>query len=77
MMRIKKFTCDEHPVLYGTVESLNCTPETNITLEFKRKLFKKYIVIPRTHQKKKNLTHMLKAKLIFKLYVLNSLSWNF
>ena len=30
---IKKCACcDEHQVLYGTVESLYCTPETNITL---------------------------------------------
>ena len=24
--------CDEHQVLYGRVESPNCTPETNLTL---------------------------------------------
>ena len=29
---IKKGTCNEHQVLYGSVESLCCTPETNITL---------------------------------------------
>ena len=32
VMRIKVGTCDEHWVLYGSVESLYCTPETNITL---------------------------------------------
>ena len=30
-MGIKKYTCcDEHEVMYGSVESLYCTPETNI-----------------------------------------------
>ena len=29
---LKACTCDEHQVLYGNVESLHCTPETNITL---------------------------------------------
>ena len=30
---IKEWTsCDEHGVLCGTVESLNCTPATNIKL---------------------------------------------
>ena len=33
MMGIKEPTCcDEHWVMYGSVESLYCTPETNITL---------------------------------------------
>ena len=33
MMGIKECTCcDEHQVLYGSVELLYCTPETNITL---------------------------------------------
>ena len=32
MMEIKEGTCDEHWVLYGSVESLYCTPGTNITL---------------------------------------------
>ena len=32
MMGIKEDTCDKHPVMYGRVESLCCTPETNITL---------------------------------------------
>ena len=31
-MRIKECTCDEHCVLYGSDESLNCTPETTVTL---------------------------------------------
>ena len=32
-MGIKEGTCcDEHRVLYGSAESLNSTPETNITL---------------------------------------------
>ena len=31
-MGIKEGTCDEHLVLYVNVESLNSTPETNITL---------------------------------------------
>lgn len=32
-MEIKEGTChDEHPVMYGTAESLYCTPETNIIL---------------------------------------------
>ena len=32
-MGIKKTTCcDKYRVWYGTVESLNCTPETNIIL---------------------------------------------
>jgi len=31
-MGIKECTCDEHRVMYGSVESgMNCTPETNIT----------------------------------------------
>ena len=31
--RIKERTyCDEYRVMYGTVESLYCTPETNTTL---------------------------------------------
>ena len=29
---IKEGNCDEYQVLYESVESLNCTPETNITL---------------------------------------------
>ena len=29
---IKECTGDEHQALYGSVESLYCTPETNITL---------------------------------------------
>ena len=32
MKEIKEDTCDEHWVMYGTVQSLYCTPETNITL---------------------------------------------
>ena len=31
-MDIKKDTCEEHWVLYISDESLNSTPETNITL---------------------------------------------
>ena len=31
-MRIKVCTCDDHCVMYGIVESLYNTPETNITL---------------------------------------------
>ena len=32
-MGIKECTChDEHRVMCGSVESLDCTPETNITL---------------------------------------------
>ena len=31
-MGIKKGTCDEHWVLYGSDESLDSTPEPNITL---------------------------------------------
>lgn len=31
-MRLKEFTSDEHRVMYGSVESLYCTSETNITL---------------------------------------------
>ena len=31
-MGIKKGTWDEHQVMYASVESLYCTPETNITL---------------------------------------------
>ena len=34
MMGIKEGTCDKHQVMYGSVESLDCTPETNITLYF-------------------------------------------
>ena len=29
---IKEHTCDEHQGVYGSVESLYCTPKTNITL---------------------------------------------
>ena len=29
---IKEGTCDEHWVMYRGVESLDCTPETNLTL---------------------------------------------
>ena len=32
MMGTKEGTCDENWVLYGSDESLYCTPETNITL---------------------------------------------
>ena len=32
LMGMKGYTCDEHWVLYGSAESLYCTPETNITL---------------------------------------------
>ena len=32
VMGIKEFTCDEHWVLYGSGESVYCTPEINITL---------------------------------------------
>ena len=32
MMGIKEGTCDEYWVLYVSDESLNSTPETNITL---------------------------------------------
>ena len=32
VMVVKEGTCDEHWVLYVSDESLNCTPETNITL---------------------------------------------
>ena len=31
-LRIKKGTCGEHQVLYVSVESLYCTPETDIAL---------------------------------------------
>ena len=30
MMKIKECTCEEHEVMYGSVESLYCTHETNI-----------------------------------------------
>ena len=33
MMEIKEYTYDEHWVMYRIVESLYCTPETNITLD--------------------------------------------
>ena len=29
---IKEDTCDEHQVMYGSVESLYCIPEINLTL---------------------------------------------
>ena len=32
VMCIKESTCDEHWLLYVSTESLNSTPETNITL---------------------------------------------
>ena len=33
MMGIKECTCDEHwGVMYGIAESLQCTPETSVTL---------------------------------------------
>jgi len=33
VMGIKEGTCcDEHQVLYGSIKSLTCTPEINITL---------------------------------------------
>ena len=32
LMGTKECTCGEHRVLYGIVESLYCTPGTNITL---------------------------------------------
>ena len=32
MMGTKEGPSDEHRVMYGSVESLYCTPETNITL---------------------------------------------
>ena len=32
VMGIKEGICDEHQVMYGRVESLYCTPETNITV---------------------------------------------
>ena len=31
-MEIQEGTCDEHQVSDGSVDSLNCTPEINITL---------------------------------------------
>ena len=31
VMEIKEYTCNEHQVLYGGVESIYCTLETNIT----------------------------------------------
>ena len=46
-MAIKEYTClDEHWVLYGSVESLYCTPETNVNntvcyLELKLNFFLK------------------------------------
>ena len=46
-MGIKEGTCDEHQMLYGSSESLYCTPETNTILYFnslelkKKKTFKK------------------------------------
>ena len=49
MTRIKEVTpCDEHREIYGSVESLHCTPETNIILhiailESKLKTLKKDI----------------------------------
>ena len=41
---------DGYPVLYGSVQSLYCTPETNITLHVKCKLdknFKKKKEVPK------------------------------
>ena len=35
--------CDAHKVVYGSVESLHCLPETNITLYVNWNLFKKGI----------------------------------
>ena len=34
-MGIKEGTCDESPMMYGSAESLYCTPATNITLDVK------------------------------------------
>ena len=43
MMRIKDcICCDEHLVLYASIESLNCTPETNITLYVSWNLHKRF-----------------------------------
>ena len=45
-LEIKEYTSDAHQVLYVSVESLSCTPETNIILyvdqtEFKQNLRKR------------------------------------
>ena len=33
-MRTKRRICDKHQMMYGIVESLYCTPKTNITWYF-------------------------------------------
>ena len=41
-METKEGACDEHWVMYGSVESLCCTPKTNITVYVNCTGFKKY-----------------------------------
>ena len=48
VMGIKEGTCDKQQVMYQTAESLNCTPESNLTM-YGRKIFKKILVCVHTH----------------------------
>ena len=43
--------CDEHQLLYGSVESLYCTPETNVTLYDNCNLNKNLKKNTHTHKK--------------------------
>ena len=40
VMGMKECACDEHRVMYGSVESLNSVPETKITLYVNQMEFK-------------------------------------
>lgn len=55
-MGIKKGTCDEQQVLYGSGESLNCTPETNNTLYVNLRNLNKIL------GKKETTQHIIKIK---------------
>lgn len=62
-MKIKECTCcGKHWLLYGSVEPLNCTPETDIALHVNQLEFNKNLKL-----KKKNLTQVIFTA-PFKLY---------
>jgi len=46
---IKVCYCDKHQVMYRTVESLYCTPETNITVYVILRLKKKKTMVALTY----------------------------
>ena len=60
VMRIKERNCDEHWVMHGGVESLYCTPGTNITLCV---TYTEVKILTEKYQRKNDMSNLFPAPL--------------